>query len=82
MTTENNGILALVPGAAIAAGSRSLPAPAAGRPPELEAEVDTGERGMVRIRYRLQSQRHGKSQTWFWTAFYAEPAAPGASNTP
>lgn len=78
MTPDNNGILALVPGAAIGAGSRSLPAPGAGRPLELDAVVDAGEPGVVRIRYRLQSHRHGKSQTWFWTAFYAEPAEPGS----
>ena len=81
MTPENNGILALIPGAAIAAGSRSLPTPGAGRPLELEAVVDAGERGMVRIRYCLQRHRHGKSESWFWTAFYAELVEPDTSST-
>lgn len=82
MTHENNGILALIPGAAIAAGSQSLPLPGLGRPPELEAVVDAGERGMVRIKYELRRHRHGKSESWFWTASYAEPAEPGSTNAP
>ena len=79
MTPENNGILALVPGAAIAAGSRALPRPGPGQQSELEAVVDAGERGLVRIRYCLQRHRHGKSENWFWTAYFAEPASPPAS---
>lgn len=76
---EDNGILAQVRGDVIGATAASLPRAGLDQSTELTAEVDAGQPlGRVRIRYRLQHHRHGKSQTWFWVAVHAEICATSA----
>jgi hypothetical protein len=82
MTPEDNGILALVGGAAIGAGSQSFPRPGPDQPPEREAVVDAGHRGVVRIRYKLMRHAYRKNVTWFWTACHAEPVESDTLNEP
>ena len=69
---ESNGILAKVPGELIARASQTLPPPGAGKPAELQAEMDVPDIDRVRIRYRLKNSTRGKWTNWFWTAFFAE----------
>lgn len=76
---ESNGILPKVGGEFIAAGSQRLPAPGPGLA-EQNVEVDTGDRGRVRITYRASRARHHKHSHWFWTAVYAESAQPATSD--
>lgn len=76
--TPENGILTLVPGQCIAEGSRRLP-PAS----DLERTVPVREvlvhqvpdLGDVRITYRLDTYRHGRSRRWYWLAIRADLAA-------
>lgn len=77
MTTDpDNGILSLILGQHIGAGSKQLPPPGDGQPAELVTELDTGRPyGLVRIRYKLMRHKHGKSVNWFWTAIHAEQVA-------
>lgn len=82
MALEDNGILALVGGAAIGGGSQSLPRPGPDQPSEREAVVDAGHRGVVRIKYKLMRHNHRKSVTWYWLAFHAEPVEPGTLTEP
>lgn len=74
MQDEPNGILPLILGDVIGRTARELlPRPGAGQPAERVVEVDTGRpHGLIRIRYRLMRHKHGKSETWFWTAVHAE----------
>ena len=69
---EDNGILAKIPGELIALASHTLPQPSAGKPAELQAEIDVPEVGRVQIRYRLKNSTRGKWTNWFWTAVFAE----------
>lgn len=70
---QDNGILPLIPGQHIGAGSKQLPPPAENQQPEQVAVVDTGSpHGLVRIRYKLMRHKHGKSVNWFWNATHAE----------
>jgi hypothetical protein len=74
MQDEPNGILPYILGEVIGRTSReALPIPGPDQPPDRTVEVDAGPpHHLVRIRYRLMRNRHGKSQNWFWTAVYAE----------
>lgn len=69
-----NGILALIPGDCVGAGSTELPpagADQAGQPvQQVVTLVPTV--GVVRLTYRLCSYRHGKSRYWHWVAEHAE----------
>jgi hypothetical protein len=70
---EPNGILRLIPGQVIGSASNSFPKPGPGQPETMEAVVDGLDgRGMVRIRYQLKENRHGKSSTWAWMPIHAE----------
>lgn len=76
---EDNGILAQIRGDVIGSAASRLPRAGLDQPTELTAEADAGQPlGLVRIRYRLQRHRHGKSQTWFWVAVHAESCATSA----
>jgi hypothetical protein len=49
-----------------------LPAPAKDQPPQLSAELEIKEFGLVRIEYALGKSSHGRmAPRWFWTAFRA-----------
>lgn len=74
MQDEPNGILPLILGEVIGrAGRELLPAPGQDQPAERVVEVDSGRpHGLVRIKYRLMRNKHGKSVNWFWTAVHAE----------
>lgn len=75
---EDNGILAQIRGDVIGSAASRLPRPGLDRPPELTAEADAGQPlGLVRIRYRAQQHRHGKSRTWFWVAVHAAAVSAG-----
>lgn len=74
---EDNGILSQLRGDVIGSAAARLPRAGSDQPPELTADVDAGPPvGPVRIRYRLQRHRHGKSQTWFWVAVHADCLSP------
>lgn len=82
--TSENGILARVPGQYIAAGGADLPA--AG--PEQESQPvrhvvvdDVPDLGAVRITYRLNSYRQGRSRRWHWLAVRADPDADAGPNS-
>lgn len=80
---EDNGILAQIRGDVIGAAAARLPRAGSDQPPELTADVDAGPPvGLVRIRYRLQRHRHGKSQTWFWVAVHAEKVLISTGTNP
>lgn len=73
---EDNGILAQIRGDVIGTAAARLPRAGSDQPLELTAEVDAGHPlGLVRIRYRAQQHRHGKSRSWFWVAMHAEQVA-------
>lgn len=73
MDEPENGILRLIPGQVIGTAANSFPKPEADQPEFMEAVVDGLDgRGMVRIRYQLKENRHGKSRTWAWMPVYAE----------
>ena len=68
-----NGILAKVPAEFIAAGAKQLPQAAAGQSESAEALLqDLPHLGAVRISYRLNTYRHGKSRHWHWVAVRAD----------
>lgn len=69
---DSNGILTKVPGELIARASETLPPPGAGKPAEMQAEIDVPDIGRVRIKYRLKSSTRRKWTNWFWTAVFAE----------
>ena len=76
MEDEPNGILRLIPGQVIGTASSGFPKPGPDQPETMEAVVDGLDgRGMVRIKYRLKENRHGKSSTWAWMPVYAEAAS-------
>lgn len=80
---DDNGILAQIRGDVIGATAARLPRAGLDQPPELTAEVDAGHPlGLVRIRYRSQQHRHGKSRTWFWVALHAAqvPISTGSNH--
>lgn len=68
-----NGILARIGGQYISAGVDQLP-PAG--PQEMAERVavvpDVPDLGNVRIRYMLNSYRHGRARHWHWLAVHAE----------
>jgi hypothetical protein len=65
------GTLGQVPGVAIAHGSNTLPT--AGPDSALAVvEVDAGWAGRMRITYRAQRMRHGRSSHWAWVAVSAQ----------
>lgn len=70
-----NGILARVGGQFVASGSERLPTPDAdqeGQPTRAVDIPDVPDLGTVRITYRLNSYRHGRSRLWHWVAVHAE----------
>lgn len=73
---SDNGILAQVGGTFIAEGTKFLSPPAAGEvePERRFAVVDVPHLGPVRIRYRLNRYKHGRSWHWSWVAEHAETA--------
>lgn len=83
---SDNGILAYVGGQYIAAGSAKLPAAKSSEPEERTAMLEVPDLGLVRITYRLNSYKHGRSRHWHWLAVKADrvddqPATP-TSTTP
>jgi hypothetical protein len=75
MTTDN-GILAKVPGEYIGEGSKRLPAACAeeATQPERSVTLTVPQLGEVRLTYRLNSYRHGRSRLWHWRAVRADQA--------
>lgn len=75
----DNGVLALVRGEEVAAGSNSLPNAGGAVDTVMVVEVDTQRCGPVRIEYHLKVHKHGKTRHRFWLAVRAwavEDAAP------
>lgn len=69
----SNGILASVPASFISAGSDQLPKAGPAEQAERKTVVqDVPDLGAVRITYRLNSYKHGKSRHWHWLAVHAE----------
>lgn len=71
---HDNGMLAAVPGATIAAACRLLPPHETAAPGAREsAEIDGPEWiGRVRITFERHTWRHGKARMTAWVAVYAE----------
>lgn len=76
-----NGILARVPGQYIASGSRQLPSAGEDQKdqPARGVLVEVPDLGWVRITYRLNTYRHGKSRHWHWVAAHAAHVPPEAA---
>lgn len=72
MNDESNGMLGKVGGEFIAAGSRQLPPPGSTAPKMMTAELQVEHLGLVRIHYRLTSNKHHRSVNWWWQAHFAE----------
>lgn len=70
----DNGILAQVPGQFIAQASQTLPPAGTAEDRDYPVEIDAGHLGAVRITFRKQKAKHGKSSHWFWSAKRAEKA--------
>lgn len=73
----DSGILAKLPGGAVAAGIHGLPTAGPTGPQELKAEVDAGWVGRVEITYRVTKFRHGKSVFYCWTGVHARTVDEG-----
>lgn len=68
----DNGILAHVGGAFIAAGMNQLPMPDAKQEPGRTVVIDVPDLGWVRITYKLDWYQHGRSgKFWHWVATHA-----------
>lgn len=76
--TADNGILTRVLGQYIASGSQQLPPAGEDQQaqPERQVLVDLPDIGWVRITYRLNTYRHGKSRHWHWVAAHASHVPP------
>lgn len=71
---STNGILARVPGQFISAGSKQLPPAGAHEQAERQTVLpDVPDLGAVRITYRLNRYKHGRSWHWHWVAVRADP---------
>lgn len=72
--TEDNGMLAWVPGDFIAAGIAQLPLAGPGEEdaPVRQVVVDVPDLGPVGITYELRTYRHRKTRLWHWVAVRAE----------
>lgn len=69
-----NGVLGYLGAEAVVRGSKTLPPPCqaeAGNPLRT-VDLDSGDRGMVRITYELGSYRHRRSSFWHWRAVRAD----------
>lgn len=85
---STNGILARVPGEVIGEAGHQLPAPSEeemsdtlrGKAPERTVTLrDVRELGTVRITYRLNTHKHGKSRRWHWLAVHADQVSGGTT---
>jgi hypothetical protein len=76
---EKNGYLAYVGGQFISDGARQLPPPSEKEQarPERVVTIEVPDLGAVRITYRLNTHRHGKSRHWHWLAVHAEEVQLG-----
>lgn len=81
-TSAGNGILARVPGQAIAQASKSLPDPACALDDEMVVEIDTARAGRVRLTFRKQrySRPRGNISYFSWLCRHAEQIAPSPQN--
>lgn len=79
----DNGILTRVPGQYIASAAQQLPPAGEDQKaqPERQVLVEAPDLGWVRITYRLNTYRHGKSRHWHWVATHAAHALPEAGDT-
>ena len=68
---HDNGILALIRGEEIAAGTRHLPPADGGQPERASVEVDTLYQGRVLITYQLKMYKRRKDRYWTWAAIRA-----------
>lgn len=78
-STAHNGFLLFVPGELIAAGSATLPPPAASEnhKPTRTADIEVPELGgLVRLTYTLKLYRHHKSSRWAWQVVRADAIQP------
>ena len=77
MSTDN-GILAWVPGDCIGAAANQLPRAGQAQPDQRDADVvvEVPDLGAVRITFRLNAYRHGRSRLWHWTAVRADLVLP------
>ena len=70
---SKNGILTKVLADYIGQGADSLPEAGPDEPAERQAIVPgVPDLGDVRITYRLNSYKHGRSRRWHWLAVFAE----------
>jgi hypothetical protein len=71
-TVGDNGILAYVGGQFISQASDQLPPPGPAAPPEGKGVIEVPDLGQVRITYRLNTYKRGKSRHYHWLAIHAE----------
>lgn len=67
-----NGLLAYVSGDLLGAAAATLPKAAEGEPERRQVDLDVPGRGRMRITYRLNTYRHGRSRRWHWVAERAD----------
>jgi hypothetical protein len=75
-SSNDNGILSLVPGEHVGAGSNELPDPATVLAERMSATIDAGVAGRVRITYQRRFTKHHKMSHWYWAAVSAEAVNP------
>lgn len=73
---SENGMLASVPGAVIAAAGQTLPTAGADQADEHVVIVDAWHAGVVRIKYKLHRHSHRRNVRWWWSAYHAETVGP------
>lgn len=73
--SEENGILALVPGQFVAQALNALPEAARDTEPCRQAVIDVPGLGRVRFTCRRVVSRKGRAKTAFWAAQKAEQVA-------
>jgi hypothetical protein len=70
--TDDNGILAQLPGELIGGCKSHLPPAETSAEPKVWIDVQAGALGLLRIRYRRHRFRRGRSTHYFSVAEYAE----------
>jgi len=78
--SEDNGILAKVPGHYVAMISEMLQPPATAEDRDYDVVLEAGHAGTVRLFARKDRYSHGKSFYRFWRVFRAEPVDKRQAN--
>lgn len=81
-TLPTNGVLTRVLADEVASALHKLPTASSSQPQTMQADAHASLlRGDVRITFRLNSHKRGKSLHYFWSAFYAELLSSGQQNS-